>query len=246
MNGNRSQVLVSISGVTRTYKSTGMPVHALRGVDLQLPKGVLAVLKGRSGSGKTTLLNLIGGLDRPTQGEVIFDGQPLSQMSETQLNQLRRQRMGFIFQSFALLPVYSAYENVELVLRIAGLSHREQSERTRRYLRAVGLARWMEHRPDEMSGGQQQRVAIARALAPRPDLILADEPTGELDTATSRQIYMLFRQIVEKEGVTILATSHDPLVDEYADGIYTLSDGVIDDKNKTDGIRSEETTTRLL
>jgi putative ABC transport system ATP-binding protein len=232
MKSTGDPILVRTSEVTRVYKSNGQPVHALRGVNLELGRGVLAVLKGRSGSGKTTLLNIIGGLDRPTQGKVVFDGQSLEGLSENQLNQLRRQRMGFIFQSFALLPAYSAYENVELVLRIAGLSRSEQEERTRRYLRAVGLVRWIDHRPDEMSGGQQQRVAIARALATRPDLILADEPTGELDSTTSRQIFSLFRQIVEKEGVTILATTHDPLVDEYADLIYTLCDGVIDDKSK--------------
>jgi len=196
---------------------------------MDIPRGVLAALKGRSGSGKTTLLNIIGGLDRPTQGEVAFDGQALERLSENQLNQLRRQRMGFVFQSFALLPVYSAFENVELVLRIAGMSRREQVERAQHCLRAVGLTPWMNHRPDEMSGGQQQRVAIARALATSPDLILADEPTGELDTTTSRQIFSLFRQIAEKEGVTILATTHDPLIDEYADVIYTLCDGVIED-----------------
>lgn len=237
MNRAVDPILVRTREVTRIYKSSGQPVHALRGVNLELPRGVLAVLKGRSGSGKTTLLNIIGGLDRPTQGNVDFDGLALEGLSEDQLNQLRRRRMGFIFQSFALLPTYSAYENVELVLRIAGLSRHEQAERARRYLRAVGLARWIDHRPDEMSGGQQQRVAIARALATRPDLILADEPTGELDTTTSRQIFSLFRQIVEKEGLTILVTTHDPLVDEYADIIYTLSDGVIEVKSNI-----EETT----
>jgi ABC-type lipoprotein export system ATPase subunit len=135
--------------------------------------------------------------------------------------------MGFIFQSFALLPTYTAFENVEFLLRIAGFKRREQVDRSRRVLRAVGLARWMEHRPDEMSGGQQQRLAIARALATRPDLILADEPTGELDTATSRQIFALFRHIVQRESLTILATTHDPLIDEYADLIFHLQDGQI-------------------
>jgi len=231
-----SPILVRTVGVTRVYKSSGQPVHALRGVDIELPKGVLAVLKGRSGSGKTTLLNIIGGLDRPTQGKVFFDEQELGGLSEAKLNQLRRQRLGFIFQSFALLPTYSAYENVELVLRIAGMSRKEQAEQAQRYLRAVGLARWMNHRPDEMSGGQQQRVAIARALATRPDLILADEPTGELDTTTSRQVFSLFRQIVEKEGITILSTTHDPLVDEYADIVFTLCDGVIDGKSGMRGV----------
>jgi ABC-type lipoprotein export system ATPase subunit len=222
-----SSPLVRLENVVRTYRTNGMEVLALRGVDLELPRGVMAALKGRSGSGKTTLLNLIGGLDRPTDGEVIFDERPLSEMSDKELTLLRRCRMGFIFQSFALLPTYSAYENVELALRVSGLKRREQVESARRALRVVGLARWMDHRPDEMSGGQQQRVAIARALATRPDLILADEPTGELDTTTSRQIFSLFHHIVEKEGLTILLTTHDPLVDEYADIIYQLQDGRI-------------------
>jgi putative ABC transport system ATP-binding protein len=226
-NSSSANHLVQMQNVVRTYRTNGLEVPALRGVDLELPRGVMAALKGRSGSGKTTLLNLIGGLDRPTEGEIIFDGRPLSQTSEKELTLLRRCRMGFIFQSFALLPTYSAYENVELALRVSGLSRREQVERARWALRVVGLARWMDHRPDEMSGGQQQRVAIARALATRPDLILADEPTGELDTTTSRQIFSLFHHIVEKEGLTILLTTHDPLVDEYADIIYQLQDGRI-------------------
>jgi putative ABC transport system ATP-binding protein len=219
--------LIRLQNVVRTYQTNGLEVPALRGVDLELPRGVMAALKGRSGSGKTTLLNLIGGLDRPTSGEILFDERPLSQTSDKELTLLRRCRMGFIFQSFALLPTYSAYENVELALRVSGLPRREQVERARWALRVVGLARWMDHRPDEMSGGQQQRVAIARALATRPELILADEPTGELDTTTSRQIFSLFHHIVEKEGLTILCTTHDPLVDEYADIIYQLQDGRI-------------------
>jgi len=239
MNNTGEGTLVCVSEVTRVYKSSGQPVPALRGVNLDLPKGVFAVLKGRSGSGKTTLLNIIGGLDRPTDGRITFDGLSLGELSERDLNHLRRRRMGFIFQSFALLPAYSAYENVELVLRISGKSRSEQVQQARRYLRAVGLARWMDHRPDEMSGGQQQRVAIARALATQPELILADEPTGELDTNTSRQIFALFREIVAKERITILATTHDPLVDEYADVIYTLCDGVIENQA---GVLSELNT----
>lgn len=219
--------LVRLEKVSRVYRTDGQEVPALRGLDLELPRAVMAALKGRSGSGKTTLLNLIGGLDRPTNGDVYFDGQSLADLSENDLTLLRRRRMGFVFQSFALLPTYSAYENVELVLRIAGVSRREQVERARRSLRVVGLSRWMDHRPDEMSGGQQQRVAIARALATRPELILADEPTGELDVATSRQIFALFRHIVEKEGITILLATHDPLIDEYADRVYLLQDGRI-------------------
>jgi ABC-type lipoprotein export system ATPase subunit len=223
----KDQVLVRVLGVTRVYHSDGQEVQALRGVELDLPRGVLAALKGRSGSGKTTLLNLIGGLDRPTSGSITFDGRPLAGLSDKELTLLRRHSIGFIFQSFALLPTYSAYENVELMLRLAGAGRRAQVEQARRCLRVVGLEKWMHHRPDEMSGGQQQRVAIARALATQPALILADEPTGELDTATSRQIFSLFQMIVKKEGITVLLSTHDPLIDEYADRIYLLQDGCV-------------------
>jgi ABC-type lipoprotein export system ATPase subunit len=213
--------------VTRIYHSDGQDVHALRGVNLQLPRGIFAALKGRSGSGKTTLLNILGGLDQPSSGGVTFEGQAISRLNEHQRTLIRRQRMGFIFQSFALLPTYSAFENVEFILRMLGVSRKERISRTQRCLKVVGLAKWATHRPDEMSGGQQQRLAIARALANRPALILADEPTGELDTTTTRQILDLFRHLVEREGITILATSHDPIVNEYADVVYTLQDGQI-------------------
>jgi ABC-type lipoprotein export system ATPase subunit len=229
---NRMNSILRTENVTRTYHTGKQDVHALRGVTMDVPRGVLAALKGRSGSGKTTLLNLLGGLDRPTSGEVYFDDQPLSKLRETQLTHLRRHKIGFIFQSFALLPTYSAYENVEFMLRLSGLKMRERAERTRRYLHVVGLAKWATHRPDEMSGGQQQRLAIARALVTQPALILADEPTGELDTVTTRQILGLFKHVIAREGVTILTTTHDPIVDEYADIIYTLQDGQL---HRSDG-----------
>ena len=216
---------IRAQAVTRVYHTDGQEVQALRGVDLELPRGVLAALKGRSGSGKTTLLNLIGGLDRPTSGSLDFDGKSLTGLNDKDLTLLRRHRIGFIFQSFALLPSYSAFENVELVLRVSGAGRREQVDQARRCLRVVGLEKWMHHRPDEMSGGQQQRVAVARALATRPDLILADEPTGELDTATSRQLFSLFQTIVRKEGITVLLSTHDPIIDEFADLVYVLQDG---------------------
>jgi ABC-type lipoprotein export system ATPase subunit len=219
--------LVQVEGVTRVYHVGTQEVHALRGVDLSLPRGKLVALRGRSGSGKTTLLNVIGGLDRPTSGEVLFDGRSLAGLSEGELTRLRRHRIGFVFQSFALLPTYSAFENVELLLRIAGVKRQERLQQARDSLRLVGLNRWMDHRPDEMSGGQQQRVAIARALATRPDLILADEPTGELDTTTGRQIFILLRRVAEVEGITVLTVTHDPMIDEYADLVHELQDGRI-------------------
>ncbi len=219
--------LVQAEGVKRVYHVGAQEVHALRGVNLSVARGQLVALRGRSGSGKTTLLNIIGGLDRPTGGEVYFDGQSLQAMGQRQLTRLRRHRIGFIFQSFALMPTYSALENVELLLRIAGVPRKERARQAVESLRLVGLSRWMDHRPDEMSGGQQQRVTIARALSTRPDLILADEPTGELDTTTGRQIFAMLRRIVQVEGITILTATHDPLIDEYADVVYELRDGQI-------------------
>jgi ABC-type lipoprotein export system ATPase subunit len=221
----KGDTFVSVREVTRSYWSGDQPVHALRGVNLELERGALVVLKGRSGSGKTTLLNLIGGLDRPTSGAIEFEGQRLDRFTDGELTMLRRQHIGFIFQSFALLPTYSAFENVELILRVGGMSAKEKYERTISSLRAVGLTHWMDHRPDEMSGGQQQRVQVARAIATKPDLILADEPTGELDTATSHQIFNLLRQVVEKEGTTVLIATHDAIGEEYADIVYQLVDG---------------------
>jgi putative ABC transport system ATP-binding protein len=217
--------LLRLRGVERIYHSDGKEVQALRGVDLDLPRGELAALIGRSGSGKTTLLNLVGGLDRPTHGEIEFDGRLLAALSDKELTQLRRHKIGFIFQSFALLPTYSAYENVELILRLTGAGRQSRMEQAQRCLRLVGLEKWIHHRPGEMSGGQQQRVAIARALATQPALILADEPTGELDSATSRQIFSLFQMIVKREGITILLSTHDPLIDEFADIKFRLDDG---------------------
>jgi len=222
-----SALLVQAEGVRRVYRVGAQEIHALRGVNLSVARGQFVALRGRSGSGKTTLLNIIGGLDRPTSGEVYFDARSLQAMSRRELTRLRRHRIGFIFQSFALMPTYSALENVELLLRIAGVPRKERARQARESLRLVGLSRWMDHRPDEMSGGQQQRVTIARALSTRPDLILADEPTGELDTTTGRQIFAMLRRIVQVEGITILTATHDPLIDEYADVVYELRDGQV-------------------
>lgn len=220
--------IVKAEDLWRTYKrGSQQEVSALRGVNLSIDAGRLVALKGRSGSGKTTLLNCIGGLDRPTSGAVRVFGQDISQMNDKQLTQWRRDRLGFVFQSFGLSPSFSAYENVELMLRIAGVGRRERRERAQYCLDLVGLKRWMDHRPDEMSGGQQQRVAIARALANQPRLILADEPTGELDSVTARDILGLFRSIVTEQQVTLLMASHDPLVDEYVHEILLLQDGQI-------------------
>ena len=218
---------VHATAVTRTYSAGGRPVLALRGVNLEIPRGTITALMGRSGSGKTTLLNIIGGLDRPTTGEVLVDGVKLSHLSDRALADFRRHRLGFVFQSFALLPTYSAYENVELPLRMIGVGRKERILRVRSWLDTVGLSDWASHRPYELSGGQQQRLAIARALVNQPHLVLADEPTGELDTTTGRQILALFKEIVEREGVTILIATHDPKVREVATIINQLRDGQV-------------------
>lgn len=219
--------LIRTEEVSRVYQVGSRQVAALQGVNLSVRRGRLVALRGRSGSGKTTLLNCIGGLDRPTSGRIWLEGREVGQLPEREWVRLRRHRIGFVFQSHALLPTYSASENVDLLLRLAGLSRRLREARVREVLALVGLLKWGDHRPYEMSGGQQQRLAIARAIAPRPALILADEPTGELDTATGQQILTLFHQIVEKEQTTILIATHDLTVDAFADQVHDLRDGRI-------------------
>jgi putative ABC transport system ATP-binding protein len=166
-------------------------------------------------------------LDHPTEGEVYVFGQNISKLSDRRLTEIRRKRIGFVFQSFALMPTMSAYENVELPLRMIGVNRRERRQRVMECLELVGLTRWAKHRPQELSGGQQQRVAIARALVNEPGLILADEPTGELDSVTGRDVMELFKNIAQDEGVTIIMTSHDPVVQEYVDYTYRMADGKI-------------------
>lgn len=228
-DGNKNDegdAAISVDQVVRTYEMGTTRVTALRGVSLNVPGGSLAALMGRSGSGKTTLLNIIGGLDQPTSGEVRLFGQPISKMSQDQLLEVRRKHIGFVFQSFAIMPMFSAVENVELMLRIAGIGN-DRRKLAMRALDIVGLGSWAHHRPWELSGGQQQRVAIARALSTHPDLIIADEPTGELDSSTGRQIMALFRYITVKEGITILMATHDPMIEQYAHVIFELSDGKV-------------------
>jgi len=225
--GNKVQPIVRVQAVTRTYHIDSRQIPALRGVDLAIDPGKMVALRGRSGSGKTTLLNCIGGLDRPTSGEVWFEGREVTRLPERTWVNLRRRRIGFVFQAHALLATYSAWENVDLMLRLAGVGRRERQRRTEEVLALMGLTKWREHRTFELSGGQQQRVAIARAIAPRPLLILADEPTGELDSATGQQILALFRRIADRDGTTVLIATHDLAVDTFADEVYHLQDGRI-------------------
>jgi ABC-type lipoprotein export system ATPase subunit len=232
---NETQPTVRTQQVTRVYHVDSRQVPALRGVDLEIGPGQVVALRGRSGSGKTTLLNCIAGLDRPTSGQVWFEGRDVTRLPERAWVNLRRRRIGFVFQAHALLATYSAWENVDLMLRLAGVRRRQRQRRTEEVLALMGLTRWREHRTFELSGGQQQRVAIARAIAPRPSLILADEPTGELDTATGQQIFSLFRRIADRDGTTVLIATHDLAVDAFADEVYHLQDGRIVDKEAGGG-----------
>jgi putative ABC transport system ATP-binding protein len=219
--------IVELKDVTRTYGSGPTANSALRGVCLTVGEGRLVALRGRSGSGKTTLLNIAGGLDRPDSGTVRVDGKDVTAMSEQGRVRLRRENVTFIFQSFGLLPVLSAAENVGVPLRISGVTPRAREERVATMLTVVGLAEHARHRPGELSGGQQQRVAIARALATRPRLLLADEPTGQLDADTGKQIMRLLRSVVRSEGVTALVATHDPTLIDLADSVLRLADGTI-------------------
>ena len=209
-------------------KNNADGIPALRGVHLNVESGMFVALKGRSGSGKTTLLNCLAGLDRPTSGEVNVLGHNLMNMSDQELTHWRREQIGLVFQSFGLLPTLSAYENIELLLRIKGDEYDSRHTRALECLEMVGLSRWRDHRPYEMSGGQQQRVAIARALANHAELILADEPTGELDSKTTRELLSFFRELVENQHITMLMVSHDSLVDQYVHQVLMLKDGVIE------------------
>ena len=203
-------------------------IPALRGISLDVQLGTFVALKGRSGSGKTTLLNCLAGLDRPTSGDVHVLGHELMKMSDQELTTWRREQIGLVFQSFGLLPTLSAYENIELLLRIKGDEYEARHQRALECLELVGLSRWRDHRPYEMSGGQQQRVAIARALANHAELILADEPTGELDSKTTRELLTFFRELVEGQHITMLMVSHDALVDQYVHQVLTLKDGMLE------------------
>ena len=217
--------VIQTENLWRVYRLGKQEIPALRGINLCVMDGQFVVLRGRSGSGKTTLLNCLAGLDRPTSGVARILGKDLATYDERSLTEWRRSQLGLVFQSFGLVPTLSAFENVELLLRLGGGHLADRRQRSLECLELVGLSRWAYHRPYEMSGGQQQRVAIARALANRPRLVLADEPTGELDSSTGREILALFRQIVDQAGVTLLMVSHDPILDEYADQVLHLKDG---------------------
>jgi ABC-type lipoprotein export system ATPase subunit len=227
-------LVIETKDLWRVYasKTNAVGIQALRGVNLSVEAGSFVTLKGRSGTGKTTLLNCLAGLDKPTSGAATVLGKDLMQMSDDERTRWRREQIGLVFQSFGLLPTLSAYENIELLLRIKGDEYETRHQRALECLDLVGLGKWRDHRPYEMSGGQQQRVAIARALANHAQLILADEPTGELDSKTTRELLTFFRELVENQQITMLMVSHDSLVDQYVHQVLTLKDGVIENHSR--------------
>ena len=210
----------------RCFRTTGGEFWALKNISIQVPEGRLTILKGRSGSGKTTLMNILGALDRPTSGRVFFAEQDITRLDERRSARLRRTQIGFVFQSVALIPMMTALENVEYALRMARAKG-DRRERAMECLRLVGLSQRFDHLPQEMSGGEQQRVAIARAIAHRPRVLFADEPTAELDTNTGLQVVKIFKELCEREGVTIVLTTHDTGLMEIGDRVYELQDGEV-------------------
>jgi putative ABC transport system ATP-binding protein len=219
------ETFIRTENLHKIYHTTGADVHAVNDVSLDIPKAQITAIIGRSGSGKTTLLNLISGLDTPTQGNVVIDGESLFQLPESKRVALRRDKIGFVFQNFGLLPLLSAAENVSVPLRMQKIAPSEIAPRVEEALEWVGLSNRAHHRPYELSGGEQQRVAIARALAVKPQIILADEPTGQLDSQTGRAVLSIMRRLVSEYGVTMVIVTHDPQVMSEANRVYTLSDG---------------------
>lgn len=224
--------LLRASNLGRTYTTGPTPVEAVRHLSLEVDRGSFVVIRGRSGSGKTTLLNMLGGLDHPTTGSVMLDGEDVSTMDETTLAAIRRSKIGFIFQAFGLIPILTATENVEIPLRLSQAPANTRRSRSRELLEKVGLADRAAHRPHELSGGEQQRVAIARALANNPMLLLADEPTGQLDSRTGQTIIDLISALVRSENLAAIVATHDPAPLAIADRVIELSDGeVVHDSN---------------
>lgn len=220
-----SDRVVQTSSLTKIYRRGKIDVHALRGVDFEAARGEIVGVVGPSGSGKTTLLNLIGGLDQPTSGTVIVNGQDLSTLDRGALAEFRLRNIGFVFQFYNLLPIYTALENVEIPLRFANVPTAEREARARELLQRVGLTARMDHTPDELSGGEQQRVAVARALTNRPSIILADEPTGDLDSDSATALMQLIRQLQQAYAQTFILVTHDPLVVRDCTKIYRIRDG---------------------
>ena len=225
--------VITATQITRVYDDKGVPVQALRGVDLEIDEGEFTAVVGPSGSGKSTLLNIIGGLDRPTEGEVTVEGQSLTRMKRDELVELRLHRIGFVFQAFNLIPVLTARENVEFIMLLQKKPKAERKKRAEELLRAVGLADYLDRRPIQLSGGQQQRVAVARALASLPAFVLADEPTANLDTASADNLLDIMERMNREQGVTFLFSTHDSRVVKRARRVITLRDGqIVEDQRR--------------
>ena len=220
--------VVMARGLTRVYQEEAVPVHALRGVDFSLSSSEFVSLSGPSGSGKSTLLNIVGGLDRQDEGIIELDGEELAPLSEGDLAALRLRKIGFVFQAYNLVPVLSALENVEFILQLQGVGSAERKERAGEALKSLGLSELQNRRPGEMSGGQQQRVAIARAIVTNPVLLLADEPSANLDSETTKELMELLRNLNETQGMTIITATHDPMVMGYAKRQVHLRDGTVE------------------
>lgn len=217
--------VIVTKGVKRGFPVAGGDLFwALKGLDIEIPKGKLTILKGRSGSGKTTLMNILSGLDLPTEGQVFFEEQDITKLSEHKRELLRRKEIGFVFQSVALVPMMSAGENVEFALRLAKYEG-DRKKRAEECLKMLGLGNRVNHLPQELSGGEQQRVAIARAIAHKPTVLFADEPTAELDTNTGLQVMKIFKELAQSQGVTIVMTTHDTEIMKLGDKLYQLEDG---------------------
>ncbi|MCD7741096.1 MAG: ABC transporter ATP-binding protein [Ruminococcus sp.] len=225
------EIILSAQDVCRDFKiGDGSTVSALKHIDIEIEQGKLTILRGRSGSGKTTLINILGALDRPTKGKVVFQGKDITRYSDKKRDNLRRVDMAFVFQSVALMSGLTAFENVEFGLRLAKYPYEKRKARVTEVMTDVGLDKRMHHRPAEMSGGEQQRTAIARAIAHEPSVVFADEPTAELDTNTALHVVGLFKKLVAERGMTIIMTTHDPSMIDIADRVYTLEDGEIVDE----------------
>ncbi len=224
--------VAKVTDVTRVYKVGEVETHALNGVSLSIEAGEFTALVGPSGSGKTTLLQLLGCLDQPTSGKVFINGKDVTQLNRNQRADLRKGAIGFVFQFFALIPTLTAYENIEMPLLLLGKKPSERRQRVMELLDAVGMAERAHHRPDQLSGGEQQRVAVARALAPHPLMILADEPTANLDTDNGRQVMQIMQKLNQETKTTFIFATHDPRVIQYAQRVVTLRDGkIVDDGN---------------
>lgn len=225
---NDNEHIMAAKGLVKTYQDNGLPVEAVRGIDLEIHSGEFAALVGPSGSGKTTFLNLISGLDNPTSGQVKLNGRDISQMSGKELSDFRRDNIGFIFQAYNLIPVLTVEENIEYVMMLQGVSNEERRQRVWEMLKEVGLEGYQDRLPPKLSGGQQQRVAVARAMVARPSIILADEPTANLDSKTAQALMEMMHELNHKTKMTFIFSTHDKLVMDKAERIVTIKDGRID------------------